>query len=190
MLRPALNEKSRACVCLYSICNFSMGGGPDLQNWLRHSLGYSYVQDHRSPIGCYRPIGVSLSSALRSRLLKHCRLTENEWLPSRPQHLPVAPHAAPGIPVTSRDLQHDRVDDPMDDDGEYELDPRHLDADFSAIASGGYGCVVAPRAQREAERDAFPDHARAAHWLCIGDTNSRFPGRSICARVPTAALEL
>ena len=69
--------------------------------------------------------------------------------------------AAPGIPH-SRDLQQDRVDDPMDDDGEYELDPRHLDADFSAISSGGDGCVVAPRAQRYTARDAIPDHACAA----------------------------
>lgn len=96
--------------------------------------------------------------------------------------LPTAPSV-----LDSRDLQHDRVDDPMDDDGEYELDPRHLDADFSAISSGGDGCVVAPRAQRYTERDAFPDHARAAHWLCISDMKSRRMEISRCARASPAS---
>ena len=46
--------------------------------------------------------------------------------------------AAPSVP-NSRDLQHDRVDDPTDGDGEYYLDPRQLHGDFSAFSCNSDG---------------------------------------------------
>ena len=60
----------------------------------------------------------------------HGYLLDHSEFPSLP--------TSPKLPI-SRDLQHDRVDDPMDDDGQYYLDPRQLDGDFSAFSRDSDG---------------------------------------------------